>query len=82
MRKVPEFPTLQLGKGGPTPAWQSELRQHLKTYSQVRVRFLAAGGAREVRAEAAQLASDMRLQLVDVRGKTAVFGRRARPPTP
>jgi RNA-binding protein len=64
--------TLRVGKAGLTETLVEELKLQLKDRKLVKVRILK-GEAAEI---AGKLAADAGAQLVEVRGKTAVFWRK------
>ena len=61
--------TLQVGKAGVTDALVAELYQQLEDHELVKVRLMKG----EVREGATELAKKTGAELVEVRGKTAVF---------
>jgi RNA-binding protein len=64
---------VQLGKGGPTEAFSTQLKAHLAVHELVRVRFVDHQDDRKE--IAAQLAADTESDLVRVIGHTALFFR-------
>lgn len=67
-------PALKIGKGGLTPAVQSELQKQLRAHELVKLRFL--GAERDERtALCAQIADEGRCVCVGAVGHTALFYR-------
>lgn len=75
--------TLHLGKGGATEAWIQELREQARRRKLVKVRLLRNSKEGKTPKDIAEvLARRSGLDLVDVRGSTAVFGDPKRRPDP